>query len=247
MSDPTCPRCGRPMSDTAYVCGGCDNKLAAELTATSDLLPEMAVTVARLDRIGQAGRSTGENPLPVNLDAANAEAAVNNVFTTWARIVVDERGLVVVGEVALWLAGQVTWLRYRPEADEAYDELHDACRLVARTIDIPVPRWYAGPCECGVELYAASQAMVVRCQVDECRREYDARERKAWLLEQARDVLAHAGWIAAAASALGEPVTADMIYGYVRRGRLLAHGRDLRARPLYRVGDVLDVLARVPA
>jgi hypothetical protein len=233
------------MPDTAYCCAVCADRLARDLTVAAELMPELVVTVARLDRIGQGGRGNGENPLPVNLEAAEAEDAVNNTFTTWARHVSEERGKAIDGEAAAWLAGQTGWLRYRPEAEEAFDELDYACRLVRRTIDIPVPRWYAGPCACGSELYAATLAATVRCQ--DCGATYDARERKAWLLEQARDVLAHAGWIASAASALGEPVTADMIYGYVRRGRLLAHGRDQRDRPLYRVGDVLDVLERIAA
>lgn len=247
MTEPTCPRCARPMPDTAYVCLGCGDSLANLLVKTNELLPELLTTVARLDRIGQGGKGNGENPLPVNLEASAAEAAVTNTMTTWARHVAAERGKTITDEAPVWLAGQTHWLRYRPEAIEAFDELTDACRLVRRTIDLPVPRWYAGPCECGSELYAASQAVTVRCRDQECGAQYDAAERKAWLLAQARDVLAHAGWIASAASALGEPVTADMIYGYSRRGRLLAHGQDGLRRPLYRVGDVLDILARVAA
>lgn len=245
MTQPTCERCARPMPDTAYCCGICADQLARELTAAADLMPELITTVARLDRIGQEGRGSGENPLPVNLEAAEAEAAITNTFTTWARHVSGERGKDIDSDPARWLAGHLGWLRYRQEATEAFDELTYACRLLRRTIDLPVPRWYAGPCACGTDLYAASQATTVRCR--DCNTAYDARDRKAWLLEQARDVLAHAGWIASAASALGEPVTADMIYGYVRRGRLLRHGQDGLRRPLYRVGDVLDVLARVAA
>lgn len=247
MTQAQCGRCTRPMPDTAYCCSVCGDGLGRNLVIAGGLMPELVTTVARLDRIGQAGRGNGENPLPVNLEAAAAADEIANTFGTWARHVSEERGKAVDGEPAAWLAKQVDWLRYRPEAEEAFDELDDACRRLRRTIDIPVPRWYAGPCTCGTELYAASQAATVRCSNEDCRAEYDAKERKAWLLGEARDVLAHAGWIASAASALGEPVTADMIYGYVRRGRLVNHGHDGLRRPLYRVGDVLDVLARVAA
>jgi hypothetical protein len=38
-------------------------------------------------------------------------------------------------------------------------------------------------------------------------------------------------------------VTASQIRGWAFRGRLIAHGTDQDDRPLYRVGDVIDLLA----
>jgi len=137
------------------------------------------------------------------------------------------------------LATQLEWLRYRREAAQAMDEIHDAARLVVRTVDNPPVRWYAGPCGhegCAEDLYALPSASIVRCR--ECGTEHDADERRNWLLDLADDTLAHASLVAAALSALGHNVTSAQVRGYAHRGRLVAHGTDARGRPLYRVGEV---------
>ena len=83
----------------------------------------------------------------------------------------------------------------------------------------------------------------MRCPA--CSTEHDAATRREWLLEAARDQLLHAGWMAAALSALlGEQVTDAQVRGYAHRGRIVAHGTDERGRPVYRVGDVLDMVER---
>jgi DNA-directed RNA polymerase subunit RPC12/RpoP len=160
---------------------------------------------------------------------------------------------------ARWLlAGRhVEWLRHRPEAVEASEELRYAVALARRAIDRAEPRWYAGQCgavtiatqvvaavfgcsdRCQVELYALPGAERIRCP--ECGSEHLAAERRAWLLESARDVLAHAELIGRAASALGKPITQAMIRGYAARGRIAERGTDVAGRPVYQVGEILDV------
>lgn len=148
---------------------------------------------------------------------------------------------------ARWLAGHVGWLRMQPEAGAAFDELHHAAHVVTVLVDSPPPRWYAGPCwadlpagRCGTELYPPQGVSTVQCP--DCGTRHDADQRRVWLLGEARDVLAHAGLIASAMAALGHQVTAAQIRGYAHRGRLLDRGVDDQGRPLYRVGDVADLL-----
>lgn len=143
--------------------------------------------------------------------------------------------------VATWLTRQLGWLRHRPEAAEAFDELTDACRLAVRTVDNPPVRWYAGPCDCGVDLYAAPSARWVRCR--DCGTEHDANARREWLLHLAEDQLARASLVAAALTALGLPTKDATVRKWAERGRLIPHGTDHHGRPLYRFGDVL-ALAR---
>jgi hypothetical protein len=57
-----------------------------------------------------------------------------------------------------------------------------------------------------------------------------------------RDHLTYAETIARALSGWGWKVTSAQIRGYAHRHRLLAHGADEHERPLYRVGDVVDLL-----
>lgn len=156
-----------------------------------------------------------------------------------------------IARAARWLARHVDWLRHRPEAAEAVDELLDAANVARRTIDSPGDTWYAGPCgepltagdECPADLYVHHGAQVVRCAA--CGAQHDAQARQAWLLDVARDTLGTAALLAASATALGRHCTAAAIRGYAHRGRIVAHGTDAWSRPTYRLGDVLDVLDQV--
>ncbi len=156
-----------------------------------------------------------------------------------------------VARAAHWLATQTEWLRHRPEAVEAVDELLDACALLRRTADRPPQMWYAGPCDpqrppqCAGELYALPGASAVRCR--ECGMRHDAAERREWLLDAARDSLANATLLATALTALGLKVTPSMVYNYADRGRIVAHGTDERGRALYRVGEVIDIVTELAA
>jgi hypothetical protein len=143
--------------------------------------------------------------------------------------------------LASWLAEQVAWLRHRPEAAEAFDELADACHLAMRIIDTAAEGTYWGPCKgCGAPLRARARSNQIRCT--RCDTDHDAGERRTWLIEQAMDQLAHAAWIAAALTAWGHRVSDSTIRKWAERSRLVAHGRDANARPLYLVADVWDLL-----
>lgn len=288
---PLCVVDGRPVADTGYVCHACTDRLAEDLRSLAAVAGETAVSVARLDRHGDGGYTSAEQPLPFDWDASDAEWAAHNTVTTWARHASETRGraLPVPAPVAFgplcrtstwckhetcatirtrwlvarvehptaraagWLADQLGWLRVRPESVEAFDELQDAVWLLRRSVDNPTPRWYAGQCwvdldgaECDGELYVRPGASWIACP--SCGIEHDVAERRRWLLERADDQLLHAGWMASALSALGEPVTSAMIRSYAHRGRIVAHGMDGMGRPLYRVGEVRRLIeARVVA
>lgn len=151
---------------------------------------------------------------------------------------------------ALFLLDQLDWLRHRIEAVDALDELAAAAATLRRVVDSPPPVQYAGPCwvelddgRCEFELYAHAGSASVKC--GGCGVVHQVPQRRGWLLDEAENVLGHAAMLAAALSALDRPVTSSMIRNYADRGRIVAHGHDERGRPLYRVGDVLDVLADI--
>lgn len=242
-----CSMCGRPIVDTAYVDIACAGRVSRRLAEAGDLYHEIAVTIARQDRFGDRVRTgSTEPPLPFRPEASADSRAVENAITTWARHIEGHRGNAIPAHPAqmfAWLAQQCDWLRYRPEAAEALDELEDAASLVIRIVDAPAPRSYLGPCRedgCRGELYAIP-GRVVRCR--DCGAVHDAEGRKRWLLGEAVNVRAHAAEIARYASALrGETVTSAMIRGLAHRTRIVAVGTDDRGRPTYRVGDVLEVM-----
>jgi hypothetical protein len=153
-----------------------------------------------------------------------------------------------VAVLAAWLVGQVDWLRYRPEADEAFDEITYACRLAERVVDRQPERWYAGPCGadgCEAELYPPAGAKVIRCP--DCGTEHDAQDRRDWLLDEAEDQLAGASWIAATLTSLGRTVRADTVRQWAERERLIPHGHDANGRPLYRLSEVRELVDEAEA
>ena len=255
MISPQCVVCSRPVADQAYACGPCGARLDGLLAEAVALAPELAVTVARQTATGgRGGAKSAEVPLPFDPAASSAAWALGNTLVSWACHVAAERGVdlprattpadpVTSATVAAgWLRGHVEWLRHRPEVDEAVDEIGYAVAEARRHVDHHRPdRWYAGPCDCGRDLYARPGAATVDCP--DCDLTWPVAERREWLLASAREVLATATVISQALTALDVPVTPARLWQWAKRGRLLSRDTDRRGRPLYRVGDILDRLS----
>jgi hypothetical protein len=252
----TCP-CGRPVPDQAYCCSTCGNRLGGHL---AEVTPQLALalddTFSRQSRGGNltigAHAHTFVPPAPWDERASTTGRQLRSTLTTWCRVVDEERGTSPPADtlpaMAAHLAGNLEWIRHHPAAAECVD---DVCRGVAaawHAVDRHPDRLYAGPCwrkddvtgaACSGELYAGLDAVVAVCPV--CNWRFDVAERRAWLLEAARDVLASATLISAALSRLEVPVTVDRLWQWQHRGRVFNHsapGED----PTYRVGDVIDLL-----
>lgn len=256
MSECLIDGCGKPVTD-ADVCTDCANRCGIALGEVSWLMHELDLVITRQTaRAEHVGGPSAERPLAFAWDASDLRWALENTVTTWARVVVEEKPNVSdpaglsTGLVAAWLTGQVEWLRHHPAAAEAVDEITACVYRAKRAIDIRPERLYAGPCttkdesgrECKHDLYADPSSAVVTCPA--CRTRYDVAERKAWLMETARDHLATASEASRLCwTMLGDLVTTAMVRGYVRRGKLASHavrvenGRDVA---LYRIGDVID-------
>lgn len=250
---PTCPRprCDRPIHDQGYICVRCGGSLAHELRILARLAGEGRITIAGLDRIRAGARRTDPNPaLPVDLAAAADHDAAVSTLLTWARHIQETSGRPLpdvpadqhpTAVLAEWLTHQVDWLRHRPEADEAFDELFYACSLLQRVVDRPADRWYAGQCDlCRTGLYPPTQAKTIRC--GECGWECDVDERKAALLERVEDAWAIPEQIAHTLTALGVKCTSSMVRGYARRGRLAPHPELSGGRRRYRIGSVRELV-----
>lgn len=161
----------------------------------------------------------------------------------------------IVG-LASWLADHLDWLGGHPEAGELINQVDYAITSGLHAIDRPAARAYAGPCledtedgPCRGELYAHPKATVVVCPG--CKAEHSMDARRDWLLAAAEDQLVTSGEASRALPGLiGRPITESMIRGYVHRGKLTQHPPDARdaqdvkgrQHPLYRIGDLVDVL-----
>lgn len=157
-----------------------------------------------------------------------------------------------VVRAAAWLSGALEWIRHRQEAVEIFTDLESAARTIVAIVDSPPPLEYAGPCyawpedggeQCPEDLYAIKGAPWVRCPV--CRTQHPMAGRREWLLREAAGVLANATDCARALTSLGQRVTESSVRNLAARGRIVAHGRDERGRPLYRVGEVRAVVDEI--
>lgn len=141
-----------------------------------------------------------------------------------------------------WLLHRHHALVARHDPVRAYADIVLLVQRAEQVIDRPPELWYAGPClSCGEDLYAQPAATLVRCVG--CGREYGVKARRSWLLATVEDTLATAAQAEHILTLLEWPVTAARIRLWAHRGRIAAHGIDHQARPLYRVGDIKQLLA----
>lgn len=249
-------RCGKPTRDHAYFCDDCGDKLTRALAETPWLDTELETTITGrkgVDYRRSDGTPSTEHRLPVHMAASNARGHLKATLVAWVKFCHDENirhqsprhGLPADTAPAMsrWLMWRIDGLAFHDIGPEAVDEITKAVRDGKRVIDRPADKWYAGPCDCGVDLYARAKSGQVKCCETECGLVYDIGERRSWLLEAAEDRLAPAAELARAVSWLGaSPLTAERVRQWAKRERIFAKGHDGRS-PLYRVGDAIDLLA----
>lgn len=152
-----------------------------------------------------------------------------------------------IGAMCRYLERNRHWILGRDWAEAMLDELCNVEGRMRRLVDIAPPQWYAGKCECGRELYATTSDGAVHC--DSCGQSWDIATRRERLLTEAVDHLVTATEAAAALAAWTDyDGTPDRIIKRISEWhgpRLSDHGTTTvsgRARPLYRLGDVWDLL-----
>jgi len=256
----TCPCCGAPVTD-AYACHHCAKRAAGHLATIVELTPDARDVAHGLTRRGDggAGGKPGSRP-PGDIEAMGRLSAVQNTLSTLARDIAEVRGLPVpdagradvIVVAARWLGGQTEWLRHaldqgEPFAARAFDEIDTCSRRIYGMANGPVPGRYAGPCSqvdadgkvCGEDVTARPGAAIGTCKA--CGSEYDVDEQQKWMRSEIEGYLARAVEIAGVLLRLGFPVGYSTIAAYAAKGQLIAHGSDEKGRPLFRIGDVIDL------
>jgi hypothetical protein len=267
--------CSRPIHDTATVCPHCGYLLdaaLAEVVAYRGLAYDLDVALAKQARLGSSSTAAPApvepqakgagtlkpSPLPYHAGASNASTRLRTALSVWANVIAKETDafappakneILTLAEIATWLRPRVGWLRYHEAGQEAVDGICDAVSAAWRVVDRPRERLYAGPCDCGADLYARLDAEYVTCRAEaheDGPLAWPVEERRRWLLRSAEDVLATTTEISRALTRYAQPVTPSAIRGYVARKRLFVKGERMengRAVPLYRLGDVLAIVA----
>lgn len=239
------------------------------------LAADVDVTLARQGVIGRdsGAHTTGDKPVPYHDRAGQVRREAHVRLTGWVHAVHDGREPWPGNDLApasRWLLARIARIVVHPEAARCEADVWRSVRDLRGVVDRPADRWYAGPCDGTVddgpcveeisvldnagrtvrswrptELFAVPESTYVRCR--RCGSTYDVAERRRWLLDAVQDQLAHAELIGRAAPTLGVEITPEAVRGYAHRKRIVAHGTDLRGRPLYRIGDVIDVARDVLA
>lgn len=260
MPDTPCVlHCGRP-ADGYFVCHPCAEDLAAALADVPMLLAELTTNETRSARYGDpvaGGQPTVASPLPYDPGAADTRDALINAVVTWGRVVAEHCGeaanVGTVADLAYWVRARVHRVRAHPAGGELVTDLIGVIRRSSRVVDRAAGKIYVGPCgaECGgatcpADIYARAdpdrpgaldpRQRAVRCRA--CGTEWDAGQRREWLLGELRETLATAHEIASAAGTLaGRQINVHTIRTWATRGLIAAYG----ARPpRYRIGEVID-------
>lgn len=244
--------CDHPAPDTT-ICRACTWRTRQRLLDIPGLCAELDTTTAKQNVTGtDLGRRSADIPLPLNIHAAAARHDLDTLLRHWATTITRNGAPrptdTTTTGLAAHLAHHATHLAAHPDAGTLVDDLTTTTSAALRAIDIADIRWYAGPCptqNCDTDLYGRGTAPTLVCPT--CWTTLDASDRKTWLRETTRDRLAAATFIARAVTGLGQAVPAATIRKWASRGRLLPRGTDHDGAPLYRIGDVLDLITTSPA
>ena len=265
--------CGRPMPGNRTLCAACHSDLTRALNDTPFYAAHLEVAFARLGVLGDnAGRRSADPVVPFHSPASSMAADLHTTLTHWATQLATPPKTPIYGptcpppckhasckavrrtrphgtrsaDIARWLTLHLDQLHRRTDAYLMAADIIAITNAAARMIDRPADLVYAGPCDrCSTDLYARLSAPTVSCRM--CNDRYDVDARRRWLLAEAEDTLAHAALIARALSRLGQEISVDRIYKWHERRQLLPHAYQARGErqiPLYRVGDVLELLHR---
>lgn len=261
-----CGQCEAEVGDGAWLCTRCTVDLERDLGDVTGIVNDLEISYTRQVRLGsRVGARSVDTPVPYNAKAGVLLEQLRNSLSTWVRDVLEDN-IQLAGPtcracahpscaatrrrqgpgdglpaMAQWLLVRINVLRHHRQVVDLAQDISDVLEKARLLVDRPADRWYAGPCDCGYELWVEANASGVRCEA--CDTVHVVEKRREWLLAEAKDRLATASVIAAALTTFGAECTPDRIWKWAQRGRLLSHGRDGQGRPLYRVGDVDELLA----
>lgn len=244
------PSCRYDRPGHRMLCGGCEADLARALGDVPWLAVQLDVVLSKQGSHTPAGRRTGV-PLPYDPRATEAAAVLKSALVGWVRELLswhtEEWPADDLPSIAVWLLARVERLAMHHAAGEAVDVICSAVRSAIRLVDRPPDLLFAGQCGnvldgqvCETGLYARPDAARVRCHG--CDRIYDMADRRADMLDAVEGMLFRAADMAHVLTSLGWPCTQGQIRQWASRGRVVAHGVDGQAHPVYRVSEVRERL-----
>lgn len=236
---------------------------ALSLVSSAGLWAELEVTLTRQHKLAStsAGRPSDDTPVMFHEAASDAKGGLARFVWYWAYVLWNENQHLnftakTVPAACAWMAGLPGLLATLPNAEEMWEDITREVRQARRVIDAPLSRVYLGRCGapvaearvCDQHLYGIKDRPTVRCPV--CGAEWGTAERQKRLVALVEDKTVTAVDVSRLLSAIGIQIAPSTVRTYAQarevngvavEPRLLPVGRGPRNRPLYRVGDVLDI------
>lgn len=134
-----CAGCLPGTAKVGLLCGHHHRRLLRDIAEAPALDHDLSVAHLRSSGGGQRVSGTAEDRLPIVPAVTEARERLAGVLRSWARLVVDERGLHgpvedTLPAVCAWLTVHVDWLAGHPAVDELLAELEERwveCRRLA--------------------------------------------------------------------------------------------------------------------
>jgi uncharacterized Zn finger protein (UPF0148 family) len=281
MTEQTCTSCGRAVHQGTTLCARCVKTLDHALVNVAAHYDDLDTLRTKRTRYATGGTTRGSigKTRPIGVDLrfvtpsdvdgdreGQGTALVDDVRTTithWTK-----RALATWPDLTPpadhlpacchFLGGYLTAIAGQPWANDLLEDVLRLEVLLARMVDRPADRWYAGKCwvpdhngvDCQQELYATEDSGTITCPT--CGVQHDVAERREVLLTEAREVHVTATEAAGALIAWtdydgSEAKLVDLIRRWRDRDKLEVQdvtsllGKD---RHLYRLGDIQELLVQ---
>lgn len=249
----TC-RCGKPTRDEAYVCEGCLSDLArvlGEIPWTEEQLNISLQKAHGVDYTTMGGSAGSESPLPVSFPAYEALTQLRHVLVMWVRFCDEEEirhqspsktaPKDTLVSMSRWLMWRIDGLALNDLGGDAVSEITRAAGRALQVIDRPAEKVYAGPCECGRDLYAKPKAKLTVCK--SCEREYDVEAMVTWMQKSVAGRLVTAREGTTLLGRFDLPTAQKTIDSWHERKRLVDHGCNAAGVRLYLIDDLISLAA----
>ena len=187
--------------------------------------------------------------LPLERGTRLATELRHELVTTAHRLGLNPTDTASSAAIATALQQHTDQIAHHADARDIHRGITRAVTRTQQAIDRPAERtpvgWcYANDATCGQVLEAEPGDTVVTCRT--CGRHYEVHQLRTWALEALRDYNLTAVDISRAFDHFNNPtsVTPERIRQWAARGRLILRGRERppRSWPLYRVGDVMQLV-----
>lgn len=249
------------MGDGASLCATCTTHLQKDLDAIPDLAYQLEITATRQHRFtrGREGGRSSTTPLPWVEHASVVSRDLYTVVAYWcletARLSQSSGDpLEAVGRttaaLARWLRRNVGTLRRHESADLAAHQIRDRVKKSMSAVDRPPDKMFAGKCgavtedgaTCQEDLYGYPGKEYTHCRA--CAAKHNLVERREEMLTEVKEQSAHAGLIVGILRMFDVRIASSTIRAYASRQRIKVVSIDGQNRPLYRIGEVLDLFLK---